>query len=68
MNAIKKHDKNEALKEAQKISDQTNSVIYVIETTINENDEIEKVFYIDDNGFIRVWETLIATFENGIKI
>lgn len=68
MNAIKKHDKNEALKEAQKISDQTNSVIYVIETTINENDEIEKVFYIDDNGFIRVWETLIATFENGTKI
>lgn len=68
MHAIKKHDKNEALKEAQKISDQTNSVIYVIETTINENDEIEKVFYIDDNGFIRVWETLIATFENGIKI
>lgn len=29
---------------------------------------MHKIFYIDDNGLIRVWETLIATFENGTKI
>lgn len=68
MQPIKKESEEEALKEAQKISENTNSIIYVIETNINENDEIQKVFYIDDNGLIRVWETLIATFENGIKI
>ena len=68
MQPIKKESEEEALKEAQKISKNTNAIIYVIETNINENDEIQKVFYIDDNGLIRVWETLIATFENGIKI
>ena len=68
MQPIKKESEEEALKEAQKISENTNSIIYVIETNINENDEIQKIFYIDDNGLIRVWETLIATFENGIKI
>ena len=68
MQPIKKESEEEALKEAQKISENTNSIIYVIETNINENDEIQKIFYIDDNGLIRVWETLIATFENGTKI
>ena len=32
------------------------------------NDENEQVYYVDENGLIRVWEELIATFENGVKI
>ncbi len=46
------------------ISKNFNCVIWVKSI----NDENEQVYYVDENGLIRVWEELIATFENGVKI
>ncbi|NAW49976.1 hypothetical protein GNY06_00715 [Elizabethkingia argentiflava] len=53
-------DKEKALKEAQKISENNNVLLYVI---LSNGD-----YFIDENNLVRVWETLIATFENGKKI
>ncbi|MDE5510605.1 hypothetical protein KRE40_18365 [Elizabethkingia meningoseptica] len=60
MDLIKYTDKEKALKEAQKISENNNVLLYVILS----NGE----YFIDENNLVRVWETLIATFENGKKI
>lgn len=60
MDLIKYTDKEKALKEAQKISEKNNVLLYVILS----NGE----YFIDENNLVRVWETLIATFENGKKI
>lgn len=68
MSAICKENKEEALEEAKKLSKENNTILFVIESNINEKDEIKKVWYIDDSSFIRVWETCIATYENGIEI
>jgi hypothetical protein len=59
MDLIKYTDKEKALKEAQKISENNNVLLYVILS----NGE----YFIDENNLVRVWETLIATFENGKK-
>jgi len=56
---------DEALKEAKKLSNKNSIVLHVIKSI---NDENEQVYYVDENGLIRVWEELIATFENGVKI
>ena len=56
---------DEALKEAKKLSNKNSIVLHVIKSI---NDENEQVYYVDGNGLIRVWEELIATFENGVKI
>ena len=56
---------DEALKEAKKLSNKNSIVLHV---TKSINDENEQVYYVDENGLIRVWEELIATFENGVKI
>lgn len=56
---------DEALKEAEKLSNKNSIVLHVIKSI---NDENEQVYYVDENGLIRVWEELIATFENGVKI
>ena len=56
---------DEALKEAKKLSNKSSIVLHVIKSI---NDENEQVYYVDENGLIRVWEELIATFENGVKI
>ena len=56
---------DEALKEAKKLSNKNSIVLHVIKSI---NDETEQVYYVDENGLIRVWEELIATFENGVKI
>ena len=56
---------DEALKEAKKLSNNNSIVLHVIKSI---NDENEQVYYVDENGLIRVWEELIATFENGVKI
>ncbi|AQX03687.1 hypothetical protein [Elizabethkingia anophelis] len=60
MDLIKYTDKEKALKEAQKISENNNVLLYVI---LSNGD-----YFIDENNLVRVWETLIATFENGKKI
>ena len=56
---------DEALKEAKKLSNKNSIELHVIKSI---NDENEQVYYVDENGLIRVWEELIATFENGVKI
>ena len=56
---------DEALKEAKKLINKNSIVLHVIKSI---NDENEQVYYVDENGLIRVWEELIATFENGVKI
>ena len=56
---------DEALKEAKKLSNKNSIVLHVIKSI---NDENEQVYYVDENGLIRVWEELIATFENCLKI
>ena len=56
---------DEDLKEAKKLSNKNSIVLHVIKSI---NDENEQVYYVDENGLIRVWEELIATFENGVKI
>ena len=56
---------DEAFKEAKKLSNKNSIVLHVIKSI---NDENEQVYYVDENGLIRVWEELIATFENGVKI
>ena len=56
---------DEALKEAKKLSTKNSIVLHVIKSI---NDENEQVYYVDENGLIRVWEELIATFENGVNI
>ena len=56
---------DEALKEAKKLSNKNSIVLHVIKSI---NDENEQVYYVDENGLIRVWEELIATFEDGVKI
>lgn len=56
---------DEALKEAKKLSNKNSIVLHVIKSI---NDKNEQVYYVDENGLIRVWEELIATFENGVKI
>ena len=56
---------DEALKEAKKLSNKNSIVLHVIKSI---NDENEQVYYVDENGLIRVWEELIATFENGVNI
>ena len=56
---------DEALKEAKKLSNKNSIVLHVIKSI---NDENEQVYYVDENGLIRVWEELIATFENDVKI
>lgn len=56
---------DEALKEAKKLSNKNSLLLHVIKSI---NDENEQVYYVDENGLIRVWEELIATFENGVKI
>lgn len=56
---------DEALKEAKKLSNKNSIVLHVVKSI---NDENEQVYYVDENGLIRVWEELIATFENGVKI
>ena len=56
---------DEALKEAKKLSNKNSIVLHVIKSI---NDENEQVYYVVENGLIRVWEELIATFENGVKI
>lgn len=56
---------DEALKEAKKLSNKNSIVLHVIKSI---NDENEEVYYIDENGLIRVWEELLATFENGVKL
>jgi len=60
MDLIKYTDKEKALKEAQKISENNNVLLYVI---LSNGD-----YFIDENNLVRVWETLIATFENGKRI
>ena len=50
---------------AKKLSNKNSIVLHVIKSI---NDENEQVYYVDENGLIRVWEELIATFENGVKI
>lgn len=60
MDLIKYTDKEKALKESQKISENNNVLLYVI---LSNGD-----YFIDENNLVRVWETLIATFENGKKI
>ncbi|MET7038806.1 hypothetical protein [Elizabethkingia miricola] len=60
MDLIKYTDKEKALKETQKNSENNNVLLYVILS----NGE----YFIDENNLVRVWETLIATFENGKKI
>lgn len=50
---------DEALKEAKKLSNKNSIVLHVIKSI---NDENEQVYYVDENGLIRVWEELIATF------
>ena len=42
--------------------------LHVIEAREIEETESKTVFYIDYNGFIRISEKLIASFENGTKI
>ena len=56
---------DEALKEAKKLSNKNSIVLHVIKSI---NDENEQDYYVDEYGLIRVWEELIATFENGVKI
>lgn len=56
---------DEALKEAKKLSNKNSIVLHVIKSI---NEENEQVYYVDENGLIRVWEELIATFENGARI
>lgn len=65
---IKETDKSTALKRAQEISGEKKLVLHVIEAREIEETEAKTVFYIDDNGFIRISEKLIASFENGTKI
>ncbi|UTG66806.1 hypothetical protein J2O02_18240 (plasmid) [Elizabethkingia anophelis] len=60
MDLIKYSDKEMALKEAKRISENEKVLLYVILS----NGE----YFIDENNLVRVWETLIATFENGKKI
>jgi hypothetical protein len=59
MDLIKYTDKEKALKRSPKISENNNVLLYVILS----NGE----YFIDENNLVRVWETLIATFENGKK-
>lgn len=60
MDLIKYSDKEMALKEAKRISENEKVLLYVILS----NGE----YFIDENNLVRVWETLIATFENGKMI
>lgn len=62
---LKFSELDEALKEAKKLSNKNSIVIHVIKSI---NDENEQFYYVDENGLVRVWEELIATFENGAKI
>ena len=32
------------------------------------DDKNKPVYYVDDNGFLRSWEKMEATYENGVKI
>lgn len=69
---IKEKEKATALKKACEISESKGLVLFVIESVgvIGEDDPDEPytIYYIDDNGFIRNYERLVATFENGKKI
>ena len=65
---IKETDKSTALNKAQKISGDKKMILHVIEAREIEETEAKTVFFIDDNGFIRTSEKLIASFENGTKI
>ncbi|PWN62401.1 hypothetical protein C1631_022820 [Chryseobacterium phosphatilyticum] len=62
----KENELSVALEKAKKISKNTCSVMFVIKSIDKETDD--EVYYIDDNGLIRSWELLIATFDNGIRI
>lgn len=64
-NVIKEVDLESALGKAKKISKNECNVIYVIKSF--DEDCQDEMYYIDDNGLIRSWEELIATFDNGIK-
>ncbi len=56
---------DEALNFAEKKSESDNTVLYVIKSL---NEKNERVFYVDTNGFVRSWEIMISTYENGKKI
>jgi hypothetical protein len=59
MDLIKYTDKEKGFERSPKISENNNVLLYVILS----NGE----YFIDENNLVRVWETLIATFENGKK-
>ncbi|PWN60057.1 hypothetical protein [Chryseobacterium oncorhynchi] len=60
MEAIKYSTEKEALKEAQRLSEKNSLVLHVIKS--------DEQYYLDENGLLRAWETLIAAFENGRRI
>jgi hypothetical protein len=58
-------DLYEALNFAQKESEKKSVVLHVIKSFDDKN---KPVYYVDDNGFLRSWEKMEATYENGVKI
>lgn len=69
MGLPKIYDKKKALDKAKRKSKIENSVLYVIQSSeFSPNSGVITIYYVDDNSFCRNHESVIATFECGMKI
>lgn len=69
MGLPKIYDKKKALAKAKNKSEIEKSVLYVIQSSeLSANSEIITIYYVDDNSVCRNHESVIATFECGVKI
>lgn len=63
------YNKQKALDSAKNQSKEQNSVLFVIEAVeVNLSVPLTLVYFVDENGFLRNGEKIIATFECGTKI
>lgn len=49
------------------LDSQDGGTFYVIYSPDPDKDRGEKPYCVDDSGFVRSWEKLIATYEGGIE-
>lgn len=62
--AIKEYELDLAHSRAKRLSDNLSTKVYIISGHDDDDDTVE-CYFIDENGITRVWEEVIAIYENG---